>query len=513
MSITPSTPAHGSNKPELTVSELSGSIKRTLEDTFDHVRLRGEVTGFKGPSASGHVYFGLKDATARIDAVIWKGVFGRLGLRPEDGMDVIATGKVSSFPGSSRYQIIIEQIELAGEGALLAELERRRARLKAEGLFDPSRKRPLPYLPRVIGVVTSPTGSVIRDIIHRVRDRFPMHILVWPVRVQGEQSAGEVAAAIRGFNALPEDGPVPRPDVLIVARGGGSLEDLWGFNDEAVVRAAAGSRIPLISSIGHETDTTLIDHAADLRAPTPTAAAELAVPVRSELQATVADLSSRLRSALARLIDRRRTELRSAARALPQPETFLALPRQRLDVSAARLPQALASGVSRRRLQLAALSQKLEQRSPRLDLARRRTNFEAVSARLTNALTLRLDRARRDNAQGRQMIERSAVRLTAAITRVLQQKRRDLGTAVQLLDSVSHQRILDRGFVLVLDQERRPVRQKAKLRAQQQVSLTFADGEASAVITDGQVAPAPAPRSRTAPAAPVPDLFSQDPEA
>jgi exodeoxyribonuclease VII large subunit len=508
MSITSSTAAPGSNNPELTVSELSGAIKRALEDRFDRVRLRGEVSGFKGPSASGHVYFGLKDATAKIDAVIWKGVFGRLPFRLEEGMDLIAVGKVSSFPGSSRYQIIIDQIELAGEGAMLAELERRRQRLKTEGLFDPSRKRPLPYLPRVIGVVTSPTGSVIRDIIHRVRDRFPVHILVWPVRVQGEASAAEVAAAIRGFNALPEDGVVPRPDVLIVARGGGSLEDLWGFNDEAVVRATAASRIPLISSIGHETDTTLIDYAADLRAPTPTAAAEFAVPVRSELLATTGDLGQRLRSALHRLVERRRTELRSAARALPQPESFLALPRQRLDMSAARLPEVLKAAVSRRRLRLAALSQKLEQHSPRTDLAKTRERFEQIAKRLPGALARRMDLARDAHRQDREKIAKVSIRLTATMERVLKEKRRALAHAVQLLDSVSHQRILDRGFALVLDQERRPVRQKKGLSPRQQVSLAFADGEVSAMIT-GDAIPAPA-RARSLPAASAPDLFDRD---
>ena len=273
---------HG-NTPELTVSELSGALKRTIEDAFGYVRLRGEISGYRGPVSSGHVYFALKDASAKIDAVIWKGVFARLRFRPEEGLEVIATGKISTFPGKSSYQIVIESLEPAGVGALMALLEERKRKLAAEGLFDPARKQLLPYIPEVVGVITSPTGAVIRDILHRLSDRFPRRVLVWPVRVQGETCAAEVAAAIRGFNAIAPGGAVPRPDVLIVARGGGSLEDLWGFNEEIVARAAAESDIPLISAVGHETDTTLIDFVADVRAPTPTAAAEMAVPVRGDL--------------------------------------------------------------------------------------------------------------------------------------------------------------------------------------------------------------------------------------
>ncbi|KAF0137498.1 MAG: exodeoxyribonuclease VII large subunit, partial [Xanthobacteraceae bacterium] len=306
-----------SNTPEISVSELSAAIKRTVEDAFGYVRLRGEVSGFKGPSGSGHVYFRLKDEGATIEAVIWKGVYGRLKFKPQEGLEVIATGRVTTFPGSSKYQVVIESLEPAGVGALMALLEERRRKLAAEGLFDAARKRPLPYLPRVIGVVTSPTGAVIRDILHRLEDRFPRTVLVWPVRVQGEGSAAEVASAIRGFNAIGPDDDLPRPDVIIVARGGGSLEDLWGFNEEIVVRAAFESDIPLISAVGHETDTTLIDFAADRRAPTPTAAAEMAVPVRSDLIAETTGLGRRLSLAVARGMENRRTELRSAARALP----------------------------------------------------------------------------------------------------------------------------------------------------------------------------------------------------
>ncbi|MFZ3326751.1 MAG: exodeoxyribonuclease VII large subunit, partial [Methylocella sp.] len=282
-----------SNAIELSVSELSAALKRTVEDRFGFVRVRGEISNYRGPHSSGHAYFSLKDQSARIDAVIWKGVFAKLKIKPQDGLEVVATGKVTTYPGKSTYQIIVEALEPAGIGALMALVEERRRKLAAEGLFDDARKRPLPFLPACIGVVTSPTGAVIRDILHRIAERFPRHVVVWPVRVQGETSAAEIAAAIDGFNALPEHGSLRRPDVIIVARGGGSLEDLWSFNEEIVVRAAARSLAPLIAAVGHETDWTLIDHAADLRAPTPTAAAEKAVPVRTELAAALADLGHR----------------------------------------------------------------------------------------------------------------------------------------------------------------------------------------------------------------------------
>ena len=277
--------ARGANAPEITVSELSSALRRAIEDRFGYVRVRGEISGFRGPHSSGHAYFCLKDANARLDAVVWRTAFQRMRLKPEDGLEVVATGRLTTFPGKSTYQIVIEALELAGVGALMALLEARRRKLAEEGLFDAARKRKAPFLPKVVGVVTSPTGAVIRDILHRLADRFPVRVIVWPVRVQGETSAAEVAAAIDGFNALPPEGRAARPDVLIVARGGGSLEDLMSFNDEAVVRAAARSLIPLIAAVGHETDWTLLDHAADVRAPTPTAAAEFAVPVRADLLA------------------------------------------------------------------------------------------------------------------------------------------------------------------------------------------------------------------------------------
>src|SRR5450631_4049267 len=331
------------NAPEFTVSELSSALRRTVEDAYGHVRVRGEISGFRGPHSSGHCYFALKDENAKIEAVIWKGVHGRMRFKPQEGLEVIATGKLTTYPGSSKYQIVIEAIEPAGIGALMALMEERKKKLAAEGLFDAARKQLLPWLPEVIGVVTSSTGAVIRDILHRLQDRFPRRVLVWPVRVQGEGSAEQIAAAIRGFNALPEGGKIPRPDLLIVARGGGSIEDLWSFNEEIVVRAAADSMIPLISAVGHETDVTLIDFVSDRRAPTPTAAAEIAVPVRSELIGRVDSLARRTLSSWARGQDNRRTELRAATRALPSADMLLALPRQRLDGAADRLPRALVA--------------------------------------------------------------------------------------------------------------------------------------------------------------------------
>ncbi|MDP3895323.1 MAG: exodeoxyribonuclease VII large subunit, partial [Mesorhizobium sp.] len=325
------------NAHEYSVSEISNALKRTVEDNFGNVRVRGEISGYRGPHSSGHAYFSLKDDRARIEAVIWKGTFGKLKFRPEEGMEVIATGKLTTYPGSSKYQIVIESMEPAGAGALMALLEERKRRLAAEGLFDAGRKQLLPFMPAVIGVVTSPTGAVIRDIIHRIADRFPLHIVVWPVRVQGETAGAEVAAAVAGFNAFEPGGPIARPDVIIVARGGGSLEDLWGFNDEIVVRAVAASDIPVISAVGHETDWTLIDYAADVRAPTPTGAAEMAVPVRAELSAALASLGARLAGCMSRGMDRKRQTLRAAARALPSPDQLFALPRRRFDEAAGRL--------------------------------------------------------------------------------------------------------------------------------------------------------------------------------
>jgi exodeoxyribonuclease VII large subunit len=345
-------PTPGQNAPEFSVSEISGVVKRMIEGEFSHVRIRGEVGRVSRP-ASGHMYLDLKDDRAVLAAVIWKGIVGRLRTLPEQGMEVVATGKLTTFPGQSRYQMMIEDIAPAGAGALMAMLEARKKALAAEGLFAADAKRKIPYLPDVIGVVTSPTGAVIRDILHRLRDRFARKVLIWPVPVQGEKCAPSVAAAIRGFNALQPGGTIPRPDLIIVARGGGSIEDLWGFNEEQVVRAAFESRIPLISAVGHETDTTLIDYVADVRAPTPTAAAELAVPVRGDLLATLAGLEERRIRALATVLQQRRQRVYDVARALPNPEEIVALQSQRLDVLSARLPRALKAMAQGKRVQLA----------------------------------------------------------------------------------------------------------------------------------------------------------------
>ena len=504
-----------SNTPEISVSELSAAIKRTVEDAFGYVRLRGEVSGFKGPSGSGHVYFRLKDEGATIEAVIWKGVYGRLKFKPQEGLEVIATGRVTTFPGSSKYQVVIESLEPAGVGALMALLEERRRKLAAEGLFDAARKRPLPYLPRVIGVVTSPTGAVIRDILHRLEDRFPRTVLVWPVRVQGEGSAAEVASAIRGFNAIGPDDDLPRPDVIIVARGGGSLEDLWGFNEEIVVRAAFESDIPLISAVGHETDTTLIDFAADRRAPTPTAAAEMAVPVRSDLIAETTGLGRRLSLAVARGMENRRTELRSAARALPDAERLLEAARQRLDTAAERLPNALAANAAAHRTRLvraatrlspALLSGRIERSQDRIDAlagraraslsqrtALKRQGFVALSDRLSRSLGV-YARTQSDRiGRARERLDGLYARVPRAIDLILRRRRDRLDGAAKLLTALSYQGVLARGFALVRDGEGRPLRAAAAVTPGMALAIQFADGSVAATA-DG-AAPTAAPRS------------------
>ena len=343
------TEVSGDNAPAFTVSELSGALKRTIEGAFDHVRVRGEISGFKR-HGSGHCYFTLKDDAACIDAVIWRGQAASLRFKPEDGIEVIATGRLTTYPARSRYQIVVERLELAGQGALMALLDRRRQALAAEGLFDPARKKKLPFAPRLIGVVTSPTGAVIRDILHRLEDRFPCRVVLWPVPVQGEGAAAKIAAAVRGFNSL---GPgLPVPDLLIVARGGGSIEDLWAFNEEEVVRAVAASNIPIISAVGHETDTSLCDFAADVRAPTPTAAAELAVPVRNDLLAAVRELGQRTERCARRYLERSGELLQACLRHWPEREALLAPQQQRLDELAERLPRALRGRLDRARGEL-----------------------------------------------------------------------------------------------------------------------------------------------------------------
>ena len=482
------------NIVELTVSELSAALKRTVEDAYGYVRVRGEVSGFKGPSPSGHVYFRLKDDKSVIEAVIWKREFARMRMPPQEGLEVVVTGRLTTFSGSSKYQIVIETLEPAGLGALMALLEERKKKLAAEGLFDPARKQLLPFLPDVIGVVTSPTGAVIRDILHRLADRFPRRVLVWPVRVQGDGSAEQIAAAIRGFNALPEAGPIPRPDLVIVARGGGSLEDLWSFNEESVVRAAADSMIPLISAVGHETDVTLIDFAADKRAPTPTAAAEMAVPVRSELLVQVDSLARRSLACWQRCQEARRTELRAAMRALPAAEELLSLPRQRLDHAAARLTlQTLHTRIARERQQIALLGQRSRQ-CLRHGVERRRERFDQLAQRLSAARFAYANARRAQIERARERTLALFARATHSATALLQNRAARVERAERLLAAVSYRGVLARGFTLVRAADGKPLHSAAAVTTGLQLTIEFADGRVRATA-DGAptVAPTPAP--------------------
>jgi exodeoxyribonuclease VII large subunit len=448
------------NLPELSVSELSSALKRTVEDRFGLVRVRGEISGLK-IAASGHAYLALKDDAAVLDGVMWKGSVNSLRFRPEDGLDVICTGKLTTYPGRSKYQIVIERMEPAGVGALMALLEARKRQFAAEGLFAAERKRALPFLPGIIGVVTSPTGAVIRDILHRLEDRFPTHVLLWPVLVQGETAAAQIAAAIRGFNDLTQN----RPDVLIVARGGGSIEDLWAFNEEIVVRAAAESNIPLISAVGHETDTTLIDFVSDRRAPTPTAAAEMAVPVRADLLADIGSLAVRLARALTKGMDDRREKLRGLARALPAPRTLLALVEQRFDDVSARLPRALTLGLTVWRGRLERSAARL---SP-LGLQQRVTRQLADVARLSTALN-------------------------RAMTQHLTQQHQSLHQAVRLLESLSPKSTLTRGYAIVRDDQGRVITSTKQATAA--ITIELQDGDLAArMVTQS------APAKSTSPAA------------
>lgn len=438
------------NVAEFTVSELSFAIKRSIEDNFAYVRVRGELGRIARPG-SGHIYLDLKDDKAVLSGVIWRGQAARLKVQPEQGMEVIATGKLTTFPGQSRYQIVIESLEPAGVGALLAQLEKLKKKLAAEGLFEEARKKPRPFLPRVVGIITSPTGAVIRDMLHGFDERFPVRVIVWPVRVQGESSAGEVTTAIRGFNALEESGPVPRPDVLIVARGGGSIEDLWGFNDEQVARAAAESVIPLISAVGHETDWTLIDFVSDARAPTPTKAAEWAVPMHSELMARSQELARRHAMGLRRLLERYRTTLTAASRGLPKLTDLLALPRQRLDACGERLPFALRTNTARHGADLARISGRLRREAlvQRVGLARER--LASMDARAGRAFRLGME-SRRSRLDGR----------------------------AQLMNSLSHRNVLARGFALVRDGSGQMVRRAAALNPGNAFEVEFEDGRVAA---------------------------------
>jgi exodeoxyribonuclease VII large subunit len=474
MSDSAQSPAAG-NVPEYSVTELSLRLKRSIEEAFGWVRVRGEISGFKR-AASGHLYFSLKDADSVLDGVCWKGSAARLGIKPEDGMEVICSGKLTSYPGRSKYQMVVERMELAGLGALMALLEQRRQKLAAEGLFAAERKKPLPYLPRVIGVVTSPTGAVIRDILHRLEDRFPTHVIVWPVLVQGEGAADQVARAIRGFNALPvEGGPgpagVPRPDLLIVARGGGSLEDLMAFNEEVAVRAAAESEIPLISAVGHETDTTLIDFASDRRAPTPTAAAEMAVPVRLELVADVAGLDDRLRRATLRLAREKRQHLDALARGLRGPREQLEMARQRFDD----LSERLRSGL-------------------RVGLKVQRGRLDTQIAKLRPALL------RREAADYRRRLDEAGLRLQRAMRQRQADAAQRLAQPAKLLESLSYRNVLARGFAVVYGADGRALKQASAMAPGAAVTIEMQDGRREAHIDGGD--PAAPRRAAPAPGAP-----------
>jgi exodeoxyribonuclease VII large subunit len=442
------------NLPEFTVSELSSALKRRIEESFSYVRVRGEVSGFKRHS-SGHCYLALKDSDAVLDAVCWRGTALKLTVKPEDGMEVVCTGRLTTFPGRSKYQLVIDTMELAGIGALLKLLEERKQRLAAEGLFDPARKKKLPFLPRVIGVVTSPTGAVLRDILHRLNDRFPRHVLLWPVAVQGDTAASQVAAAIAGFNQIAPGGRIPRPDLLIVARGGGSLEDLMAFNEEVVVRAAAASTIPLISAVGHETDTTLIDFASDRRAPTPTAAAEIAVPVRLDLIAETAAKGGRLAAGLARLFAERRMRLEGLVRGLPDPRAVIGAKSRALGDAAHRLDRAFAHFVA---------------------LERRRV--VGVGERLRSDILLRaIDRARARYVD-------QAPRLDQGVQRVVLRRRERFENIAGRFDShaLSHRNVLERGYALVRDAERKAIVSAAAVADGALLAIEFADGEVAATV-------------------------------
>ncbi len=455
----------GDNAPEFSVSEISGAVKKAIEGGFSHVRVRGEVGRVSRP-ASGHIYMDLKDDRSVLAGVIWKGRAQGLATRPEEGMEVIATGKLTTFPGQSKYQMIIEDVAPAGAGALMAMLEKRKAQLASEGLFDPERKKELPYLPEVIGVVTSPSGAVIRDILHRLRDRFPRKVLVWPVAVQGQRCAPEVANAIRGFNAMTPGGALPRPDLIIVARGGGSLEDLWGFNEEIVARAAVASDIPLISAVGHETDTTLIDFVSDMRAPTPTAAAEMAVPVRLDLMAWVDQQGARLSASLSNGLSQRQQRLRDLSRGLPQKDSLLDGPRQRFDTWAERLPVALRQAVARKELALSrasgalrpsVLRGRLDRANDRLQNAARGLNADVVArdiARKSDRLAqvargLRSDVVSRDITRKLDRLDAMTARLAARAQSDQAARLARLDGLDRLRETLGYQATLERGYAVV----------------------------------------------------------------
>lgn len=474
-------PEETGNAKAYSVSELAFALKRTLEDAYGFVRLRGELSKVTHHS-NGHVYLTIKDERAAIDGVVWKGSVRGLGVRPEQGLEVIVTGKITTYPQGSRYQIVIESMEAAGIGALLAQLERLKGKLQGEGLFDPARKRPLPDMPAVIGVITSPTGAVIRDILHRIRDRWPCRVILWPVVVQGEAAAAQVCGAIKGFNAMTPGGPVPRPDVLIVARGGGSVEDLWAFNDETLARTVAEGVIPLISAVGHETDTTLIDFVSDRRAPTPTAAAEMATPVLAELKALVSDLGARMHRCGGRVVDERRGRIEHADRALKRIPDLVRLAEQRFDIVSGRLGAGLAKNAA----------------AHERDLVR-------VASRLSPLLLQRPQQVQKDR------LDRLAVRLEPTIRRRLERLSERLAGLSKLYASVDPDRPLQRGFARVARADGSLVHAGAQLAPGQEVAITFGDKVTRQAIIEGAggapTAPKPSKSKPKADGPPQGDLF------
>lgn len=463
-----------SNIHEYTVSELAFSLKRTVEEAFGRVRVRGEL-GRVVIAKSGHMYADIKDDKAVIAAVMWKSSVSRLPARLEEGMEVVVEGRLSTYPGRSQYQLILERLEPAGTGALMALLEKRKQQFAAEGLFDEVRKKPLPYLPQTIGVITSPTGAVIRDILHRLSDRFPRRVLLWPVLVQGDRAAEQITAAITGFDNMPESGTLPRPDVLIVARGGGSVEDLWSFNEEIVVRAAVGANIPILSAVGHETDWSLLDYVADMRAPTPTGAAEMAVPVRAELVTIIGDYALRLKRGLTRTVEHRRLTL--AAQKLPKLDAILAMPRQRLDMVVNRLLPALNRARQSRESRFREIAARLRPRSLKSGLAYQSERLNILSAQAAQSMKRRLERA------GEQCARQA-----------------------KLLTAYSYQGVLARGYALVTDAKGDLVRSSGTLAPGERVALTFTDGRRQAVI-EGKTKPEPRPPVREKDGKKQGDLF------
>ncbi|URK19769.1 exodeoxyribonuclease VII large subunit [Thalassospira sp. GO-4] len=525
----PETPVKSGNAPEFSVSDLSNALKRTVEDAFSFVRVRGEISGFKQAS-SGHMYLALKDDKAVLDGVCWRGQAAKLGLAPEDGMEVIVTGRLTTFPGRSKYQIVIESMEVAGEGALLKLLEERKKKLAAEGLFDPDRKKPIPFLPDVIGIVTSPTGAVIRDIMHRLRDRFPRRVLLWPVLVQGQGAAEQVAEAVRGFNDLLPYGQIPRPDVLIVARGGGSLEDLWCFNEEIVARAVADSNIPVISAVGHETDTTLIDFVSDLRAPTPTGAAEKAVPVRMDLIGQVEEDGLRLAQAVRRLGLEKKTALESLARGLGDPKRMLEERAQTLDNWADRLPRAAVNLTQQARARLNEASARLV--SPREQLSEKRGRLENAALRLDGAMKsalqiqqARLDRAaaglrpgdaKRDVVRAEKQIADLGARMQAAVGNIVKREAEGLARYDRLLESYSYRNVLKRGFAVVRDGAGNLVGKSGDLVTGQSYDLEMGDGITRVTAGEGTATSGPEgakPSERSQPSEPAEPAQRKDDSA